>query len=1109
MGMGETMNKALYFSLAALVSLAGSVNVASAQVTTDPDIRNIRPVVMLLVDTSGSMERMSGGASATLPRCAGSAVGVNERNRWASVVEGMTGTWNDTAYFCSAISRSTLPVAEPDYGYYLPYHRFASSSLQNNNGVLDVYLDRIKFGLMTFDATYTFSDSHQLLVPRTTFLARLADNVAVRGGYSYGDARPLTFPGCASTFMVDSGARNESASQGTLIPVSIDDTSLNATNAAIQAALFNARPYGGTPTAALLHDLRYYFNNHSSVTGADPFQACRPRFAVLLTDGQPDEDFRDARFNCDAVGGCPYERSESIAADLCRYSASAAECQGLMDGLFVVAFDVGDAAAIAELDSVAALGGTGAALRASDRAELMRRMTEVLDRAAPGNTTRSTPAFVTGGSTFSSAGGATQYEFNAGFRVGNSTTPWTGILERTQYVCNSSLEPEAEPASSRVRFHETLNRQPTRRLLTVLTPDPIDMAGNLIGTAAAAVPLGSVTPSSAVTNRTTSVLSAGIPHAYFGIAGGTPSERDLRRTRVVDWTYGTTVDRTDNRLGDIYHSSPQTVGPPRIDIADESYNLFRRREEVANRPTVVYVGTNDGILHAFVAEDFTDTVRSRTYTAGQELWGFIPSILVQKLESATTSHQIMLDGTPVIRDIFYRRLAGDAPNGDIYHTILIMGFRAGAPGYFALDVTDPTQDPIFLWQYVGEQPRGAGGGAGARVTPLGYSYGAPAMGQVLVDVGGTLQERAIALLPGGSGEVDEERRRTTGPVGCPAQGIGEPPVTRGTTTARSRQRCWTNTGRVLTWVDMVTGEIIRSFDETTFNAPLTGGVALVPGDVGTIAERAFLTDADGVMWAIDFSTRRPADWQVRAFHDIFWDSPALAGQPAYAAPIISTDRDGQFVVVQATGDIDRLDSTDVNRVMSLTEQVTYGMGGTPLYTTNLNWEVRLRRGEQVTGPIELFEGAVYFASFESASDPTNMCALGQSRIWALDYLRGGASPVAGYTDPAGAFPEPHFESTPGTGVFDQHFRGPYSDQLVLGVGITQRPTCLSGAEEPDPYIGTRYRVGDVGGGTFVLRAQVSGGTPDPAAGAIGTVEEQLPAPQSYTTIHGFSGQVDN
>ena len=99
------MNKALYFSLATLL-LAGGVGTASAQVTTtDPDIRNIRPVVMLLVDTSGSMERLSGGSDAPLPVCSGSVGGTNQRNRWTQTVEALTGTWSDTNYYCSTISR--------------------------------------------------------------------------------------------------------------------------------------------------------------------------------------------------------------------------------------------------------------------------------------------------------------------------------------------------------------------------------------------------------------------------------------------------------------------------------------------------------------------------------------------------------------------------------------------------------------------------------------------------------------------------------------------------------------------------------------------------------------------------------------------------------------------------------------------------------------------------------------------------------------------------------------------------------------------------------------------------------------------------------------------
>ena len=1105
------MNKALLFALAGLLAglLVGPLasSRASAQDVSDPDIRNVRPVVMLLVDTSGSMERMSGGSDARLPMCAGSPAGRNERNRWSQMVEALTGTWSDADYYCDAVPRNTASFSgAPDYNYSLPYHRPPLLTPQNTDGILDVYRDRIKFGLMTFDATYTFSDSHPLLVPRTTFMSRIVDNGFARGGYSYGNPQPLTYPGCRTTFMVDSGARNDRAPAGRLISVGTDATDPALINQMIQTQLRDVRPFGGTPTASLLDDFRYYVDNHPDVTAADPFSACRPRFALLLTDGQPDEDFRDSRFNCAASGGCPYDLSREIASDLCRYSSSSGECTGDVDGVFVVAFDVSDPAALAELDDVADMGGTGAALRASNRAELVRRIADVLDRAAPGNTTRSTPAFVTGGSTFSGSGVPAQYQFNAGFRVGDSDTPWTGVLERTAFVCNASLSPEPEPPASRVRFDEELNTRATpRRLLTVVTPDPSDINGNLVGTDASAVPLGATSLAGTVRDQTLRDFDASIAPEYFGIATGSPSSRRTRRDQIVSWIHGTTDDRRDARMGDIYHSSPVAVGPPRVDIADESYNLFRRREEVANRPTVVYVGTNDGILHAFVAEDFTDPSTGTFYPAGFELWGFVPPILLDQLESATTSHQVMLDGTPVIKDIFYQRQPSDAPNGDIYHTVLVMGFRAGAPGYFAMDITDPT-DPQFLWQFVGE-PESRG--RGRSTTPMGLSYGTPAIGQVLVDVGGTLQERAVALLPGGAGSVDEDRARTSGPVGCPAQGVGTPPVTRGTTNARSRQRCWTNTGRILTWVDMVTGEIIQSFDERTFNAPLTGGVALFPGDVGTTAERAVLTDADGVMWTVDFSARRPADWEVRAFHDVFWDEPATVGQPAYYPPIISTDQEGNLVVIQSTGDIDRLDGPLLNRVVSLTETRTFSASGDPTYETSLNWEIRLRPGEQVTGPLELFESSVYFASFETGVTAADACELGQSRIWAVDFLNDGGRPPTGYLDPTSRFPEPRFESTPGTGVFDEHFRGPFEDRLVLGVGVTQRPTCVQGAEEFDPYIGTRYRVNNVGGGTFQLTAQVSGGPASPGEGAISTVTEQLRAPQSFTVVSGFAGQVEN
>ncbi len=1074
---------------------AGMLPATIAQAQTEPDIRNIRPVVILLVDTSGSTERTSDG---DLPMCSGSSSGTNERNRWTTMLEALTGTWSDSEFYCTSVPRTSASFSsEPDYNYFLPYHEPPIGLAQQNDGALDVYMDRVKFGLMTMDSVYTFTDSHPLLVPQTIFTARASDNVGALGGYSYGGARPLTYPGCETTFMVDTGARNANAARGALISVGTETDDHRMVNLLIQNQLLAVRPFGGTTTAALLHDAREYLSSHSDIT-SDPFATCRDRFVVLVTDGPPDEDFRDARFNCDAADGCPYDLASTIAGDMCRYGGASTGCTGAVDGVFVVAYDVADSGATAELDAIADLGGTGAALAATTREELMRRISEALSRTAPGITTRTRPAFIAGASSFTSGGVANSLEFNAGFQIG---TPWSGLLERTRYVCDESLQPRPEPASQRVRFDEVLSRRTTqRRLLTVVTSDPDEMTTNLIGAEADSVPLGATVPPDSVRSLSLSEFnSTNLTPAHFGIAGSS-SDAGARRDRIVDWVHGRTSDRQNARLGDIYHSSPVAVGPPRLDIADESYNLFRRRPEVVNRPTIVYVGSNDGVLHAFVAEDWTNPTTGESYPAGHELWGFVPPVLVPKLESAAASHQMMVDATPLVRDIFYRRSATDQPSGNIYHTVLLMGMRAGAPGYFALDVTDPL-NPVFLWQYVGEQQRGGS------ATPLGLSYGRPAIGQVIVTIAGATQERAIALLPGGAGEVDEQQARENGPVGCPGQGVGQPPPTQGTGNARSRQRCWGNTGRILTWVDVVTGEIIQGFDHRTFNAPLTGGVSLYPGDVGSIAERAFLTDADGVMWAIDFSARRPTDWSARPFHDLFWDDDALAGQPVYDPPVVTVDNTGQIVVLAGSGDIDRLDGSADNRVVSLTEVRTIS-GTTPSYATALNWQINLRPGEQMTGAIELFDSTAYFSTFESGTSPSNACTIGRSRIWGVHYHDAGSTVSTGYTDTLGGrFPLSRFESSPGSGTFDRHFRGPFEDQLVLGVGITQRPTCVDGADVFDPYLDRRFQVRNSGGGTFELSAQVSGAR-NPDGGRIATMSVQLPTPAAYTTLSGFAGRVD-
>src|SRR5690554_4084743 len=144
--------------LSALIALSGT-SLAAAQLGTTPDVRDIPPVVMLLIDTSGSMERRLDCICSTeactecLPVCSGMDVPLN---RWHTLLAALTGTNLGTPQGCT-----TRPRTRYDAGYFIPHFDFPYLSPisvdgpldegRNANGILDTYRERIKFGLMTFD----------------------------------------------------------------------------------------------------------------------------------------------------------------------------------------------------------------------------------------------------------------------------------------------------------------------------------------------------------------------------------------------------------------------------------------------------------------------------------------------------------------------------------------------------------------------------------------------------------------------------------------------------------------------------------------------------------------------------------------------------------------------------------------------------------------------------------------------------------------------------------------------------------------------------------------------------------------------------------------------
>ncbi len=157
-----------------------------------------------------------------------------------------------------------------------------------------------------------------------------------------------------------------------------------------------------------------------------------------------------------------------------------------------------------------------------------------------------------------------------------------------------------------------------------------------------------------------------------------------------------------NVLGDIIHSTPVYVGAPKATYSFDNYDLFRDDNTNKNRSPRVYVGANDGMLHAFNA------------VTGEEVYAYVPSMLLGNLKSLVTKHGYMVDGPIAVADA--------KVNGQ-WRTVLVGALGAGGKGLYALDITNPDlssesasggTDAKILWELNADSD-----------DDLGYTYSQP------------------------------------------------------------------------------------------------------------------------------------------------------------------------------------------------------------------------------------------------------------------------------------------------------------------------------------------------------------------------------------------------
>jgi hypothetical protein len=223
----------------------------------------------------------------------------------------------------------------------------------------------------------------------------------------------------------------------------------------------------------------------------------------------------------------------------------------------------------------------------------------------------------------------------------------------------------------------------------------------------------------------------------LGMGGNT-----IETQQIVQWMLGK-IDPSDTVyhrplnpavMGSVVNSMPIDVGSPGISLLPGGNHFYFAH---VSRPELVYLGSDDGMLHAFYAAN------------GKEAFAFIPADMVPVIAKlyaqggqrySPSDHIYGLAGSPKVKNLCVAncKVAAnltcvDAKDGTYdsgcpdWRTVLVMSEGAGGNHPFALDITEPMEsgsanlkDASLLW-HVGYK-----NASGISASELGETYPVPA-----------------------------------------------------------------------------------------------------------------------------------------------------------------------------------------------------------------------------------------------------------------------------------------------------------------------------------------------------------------------------------------------
>ena len=399
-----------------------------------------------------------------------------------------------------------------------------------------------------------------------------------------------------------------------------------------------------------------------------------------------------------------------------------------------------------------------------------------------------------------------------------------------------------------------------------------------------------------------------------------------------------------NILGDIFHSSPILVTPPvlpflcdtgilnqcvRTLYAEDTGGIFMPdaggayAQYVANnksRDELILVGADDGMLHAFQAGTATTLADGGvTYDEGTgvEKWAFIPPDMLPKLQRYVLygSHQILIDGDPWVRDIWKD---GSGASGSVdgvkqadeFHTIAIMAERGGGRHITALDLTDTSAQPKWLWTWppVGSTYEMQEGESWNDTTP-----NPPPIGPILMaDNSGPRTVSAGKLFNNGSVQVPSSSTKVSERWVVALGGGYDPNLIR---------------GRAIYILDAWTGELLFKFSRYDTNSssdprynlgPVASAVAMVDTNSDNYFDLATVGDAEGNLWTIDMispgGTLASPNWFGGLAFSQFSGLDLKNRSPFFAMPEarVFGDSNGGVRVYMGAGDRDQIRTRDTD-----------------------------------------------------------------------------------------------------------------------------------------------------------------------------------------------------